>query len=482
MPPLIGDQTPRICVVPDFVSSAGVEVVELCASVGLIFDSWQAFVLNGALGERPDGNWAASRIGLTVSRQNGKGAVLEGRQLGGLFLFGERLQTYSAHLFDTSLEAFRRLLFWIENNDDLRRRVKKVSKAHGEEGIELINGQRIRFRTRTRTGGRGIAGETIYLDEDMVLPTNTHAALFPTTAAQPNSQAWYTGSAPDELEHEHCEVKTRLRAQALGDKPRRIAYFEWSPDVEPDESALVLDDRKAWAAANPGLGIRITDETIEDERSSLDARTFSVERLSIGRWPNLDELDDELITDTMLAATCDEDSFAYDPVCIAFDVKPDRSWSAISAAGFRDDGRRHIETIEHRPGTQWVISRLIELRDTHRPIAIKCDERGPAASLLKRAENEGLEIETVNTAELTQACGDFFDGFAQAQIRHLGTSELVTAAKGAAKRSVGDSWLWSRKNSKVDISPLVAATIADHGLLAGRRPSIYDEKEGGIFV
>ena len=31
---------------------------------------------------------------------------------------------------------------------------------------------------------------------------------------------------------------------------------------------------------------------------------------------------------------------------------------------------------------------------------------------------------------------------------------------GAEKRKVGDSWLWSRKDSSVDISPLVAVTLA----------------------
>ena len=32
--------------------------------------------------------------------------------------------------------------------------------------------------------------------------------------------------------------------------------------------------------------------------------------------------------------------------------------------------------------------------------------------------------------------------------------------KGATKRPLGDAWAWSRKNSTVDISPLVAATLA----------------------
>jgi hypothetical protein len=42
----------------------------------------------------------------------------------------------------------------------------------------------------------------------------------------------------------------------------------------------------------------------------------------------------------------------------------------------------------------------------------------------------------------------------------LGTPELKAALKGASKRSLGDSWAWARKSSAVDISPLVAVTLA----------------------
>jgi hypothetical protein len=36
----------------------------------------------------------------------------------------------------------------------------------------------------------------------------------------------------------------------------------------------------------------------------------------------------------------------------------------------------------------------------------------------------------------------------------------VAAVRGAVTRPLGDSWVWSRKSSAVDISPLVAVTLA----------------------
>jgi hypothetical protein len=34
---------------------------------------------------------------------------------------------------------------------------------------------------------------------------------------------------------------------------------------------------------------------------------------------------------------------------------------------------------------------------------------------------------------------------------------------GAKKGPRGDAWIWHRRNSGIDISPLVAATLAWHG-------------------
>jgi hypothetical protein len=38
------------------------------------------------------------------------------------------------------------------------------------------------------------------------------------------------------------------------------------------------------------------------------------------------------------------------------------------------------------------------------------------------------------------------------------------ALAGAQKRPLGDAWAWARRGAGVDISPLVAATLAKWGL------------------
>jgi hypothetical protein len=119
-PELVGAQRPRILAAPPAHSSAAAEeAIELAADAGLILDDWQQFALRTGLAEDDRGLWAAFEVGLVVTRQAGKGGVFEARELAGLFLFGEPLIIHSAHRFDTSLEAFLRMLVLIESTPDL---------------------------------------------------------------------------------------------------------------------------------------------------------------------------------------------------------------------------------------------------------------------------------------------------------------------------------------------------------------------------
>jgi hypothetical protein len=68
-------------------------------------------------------------------------------------------------------------------------------------------------------------------------------------------------------------------------------------------------------------------------------------------------------------------------------------------------------------------------------------------------------VET-STREFAQSCGSLVDAVTNATFRHRGQVELADAVAGARQRQVGDVWLWARASSKVDISPLVAATLA----------------------
>jgi phage terminase large subunit-like protein len=452
---------PRVMAVPEASSSLGGEAVDLARSAGLQLDAWQAFVLERALGCDADGHWTALEVAVNVPRQNGKGAILEARELAGLFLIEEGLITHTAHQADTSMEAFRRLLTLIEETPELDQRVKKVSYRNGHEGIELFGGSRIRFRTRTRGGGRGFSGDLVVYDEAMFLAEFSHAALLPTVSARPNPQLWYAGSAVDQEIHEHGLVFARLRARALKGNDPSLAYFEWSfgldNPVELDEAAALSVD--AWQIANPALGIRIRPEYIESEFRALDTRSFAVERLGVGDWPDPDAVADSPIPYEAWAALEQPNSKIVGSLCLAFDISPDRR-ASIAAAGRNHDGRWHVEVIQNRQGTGWLPDRLTELVGRHDVTEVVCDGYGPAGSIIGQIEEAGIKVEQLTSTQHGQACGRLVDQVAQESIRHLGQGELSSAIRGAKPRPLGDAWAWSRKSSTVDISPLVAATLA----------------------
>jgi hypothetical protein len=479
-----GSQSPTVAWVPGASSSRSREAIELAASAGLRLDEWQQLVLDGSLGLRPDGKWAAFEVGLCVPRQNGKGAVLEARELAGIFLFDEKLVIHSSHEFATSMVAMNRMEDLLEANPDLSRQVRKVMRSHGQEGFTFVDGRRIWYRTRTKGGGRGFSADLVILDEAMILQEPFHGALLPIVSSRSlegNPQVFYTGSAVDRMFHEHGVVFARMRERGRRGDEASFAWFEWCGEVLGSDGETVplgevdpgrLNDAELWAAANPGMGIRIAEEHIAKEASSMETRQFAVERIGIGDWPATVPVDGDVIRVADWLKLADEHSKMVGPVCLAFDVKPDRSFASIAAAGIRSDGVRHGELVDHRGGTGWVAKRIAGLLERHESLGVVCDPYGPAGSLLTELEELGIEVREVTAREHTNACGALFDlvgqslqaldgeEFEPAQtLRHLGQPELSAAIKAATKRPLGDSWAWSRKGS-VDISPLVAVTLA----------------------
>jgi hypothetical protein len=143
---------PRVWSAPPKAGSLGRLAVELAGEAGLELDDWQAWQLEEAMGIRPDGRWSSFEVGLSVARQNGKGSILEARELAGLFLpeIHERLITHTAHEFKTAQEHFIRLATLVEGLPPrYRRLVKHIYEANGSEAIEMRDGRRLRFLARS---------------------------------------------------------------------------------------------------------------------------------------------------------------------------------------------------------------------------------------------------------------------------------------------------------------------------------------------
>lgn len=494
---LIGSQEPRILHTPtswDGITSAGQEAIELAALAGLHLDPWQQIILNGSLAKRSETihnpytdqleyKWAAREVGVMISRQNGKNSVLEARELAGLFLFGERLIIHSAHQFDTSKEAFERILFLIENTPDLEQEVMRVDRSHGEEGIVLkkpkgsnLPPQRLRFRTRTKGGGRGFTGDCLVLDEAMYLDGDMVKALMPTLSARPNVQIWYTGSAGDRKSTQFG----RVRARAIKGGDPLLWYGEWSAELctplcphgctDHDDPG----DPAVWAKANAAYGIRIQEEAVAAEYRSMGPDEFAQERLGVGDWPTEGQKW-IVIPEINWTARQDARSQLEGEFVLAVDFAPDRSKATLVAAGANQHSDTHIEITGNedlgydcRVGVQWVFQRVKHIWDTQRPQFVVIDTASQAATLIPLLEDAGVKVVTPTSREYGQACGDFRSGIVprrgeRATITHLGQPPLTESTSVADQRTVGDLWMWSKSLSEGDITPTVAATLAVWG-------------------
>jgi hypothetical protein len=158
------------------------------------------------------------------------------------------------------------------------------------------------------------------------------------------------------------------------------------------------------------------------------------------------------------------ESAPEEAVVFAIDMTPERSHAAIAVAG-RWRGGTHVEVVEHRPGTGWILDRAAALHERWKPRCWVVDAGGPAGSLIEDlAERLGVEIVSPKAREVASACGQFYDAVTEQTLSHLDQAPLATALAGAQKRPLGDAWAWARRGVNVDISPLVAATLAKWGL------------------
>jgi phage terminase large subunit-like protein len=472
--PVFGDQLPRISHVPERVRSAGPEALELCEKVGLTLDPWQSWCLEQSLGELEDGNWAAYETVVVAPRQNGKSELLTARLVVGLFLLGERELIYSSHRYDASMVVFRRLVAVIEGSALLRKRIRPVKHAHGLELVETTDGARAAFKTRTKLGGRAHSCDLLMLDEGHILSEAAHGSLIPMLAARRRAQIWFAATPPEANSNEDSLVLAGVRARALdGEDAERLFYAEWSVDADSPEDVTsdMARDTRLWAQANPALGVRISEGQVESERQAMHPISFAVERLGVGRWPKADGLPGAINLENWKACEDPAPDARDRAVVFGFDIAPDRRSAAIAAAWLGADGLPRVDVIETFPQGEGsgplagLTERLAAITGTHHERVMA--DSAPAGPLLDELHRLGVRCDLIPSAgQLAQACATFLDYVEARSLRYRWTEALDLAVQNAATRPLGDSgFAWSRKSSAVDISPLVACTVALFGLL-----------------
>lgn len=441
---------------------AALDTIELAnAYLGHELIPAQELVLEVGLGQRADESWSASTVCHFGGRQGaGKNETVIARELAGLRLFGEQLILHTAHEFKTANESFLRLVSIFENFDDLRRLVARIRYANGEQGIEFLSGQRLKFLARTGGAGRGFAGvDLLVLDEAQHLQPEHLAALGPTMLANPNAQAWAMGSGG----LSSSEVAWRWRRQGLTGGADRFAYVEFTAEhvrlldgkvitIRPDSM-----DRAAWAKAMPAYGYYVSDESVLQLYDLLGPEKFSREGLCM--WDAEPNSGGGIVPLDLWQA------LAYNGrpakrLRYALDVDENadgQQWASIGCS----DGT-HLELVTPPtagPGTRWVVAECVKHRAKIGELLVAGD--GPASVLIPDLEAAGVAVHKVTPEEFQAASMTMLTAVVDQTVHHLNQPVLNAAVAGALARDVGDGkWRLSRTLSQVDIGPFCAVAMA----------------------
>lgn len=452
----------RVVSKPDGIVSSGWNDVEVIGRrLGHEYDEWQKGIGRIVLAKRADGNLASmiDGVGLSLPRQVGKTHLMSGLIFALCILRPGTLVIWSAHHSKTHAETFLSMQGFAQRHR-VAPYVDKVYTGSGDEEVRFRNGSRILFGAREAGFGRGIPGvDIVVFDEAQILSDKALDAILATMNTSRFGLALYIGTPP--RPDNNSESFTRMRSSALDGSLKNGAWVECG--AEPDSDP---DDREQWARANPSFPARTPVESILRLRSKLTEDSFKREALGI--WdPSVTA---HVIDPEQWARCADEQSIAVEALTLAVDVSPDRKFTAIGLAGQRPDGAWHVELVDERKGTAWVVPFVRERLERNAIRAVVLDSVGPASSLIDEFERAKIRPTVMDTKDVARACGQFYDAVYGEQVRHIDQPQLSASLGSASRRPLLDAgWGWNRKGSDSDIAPIVACTYALWGAQASRQ-------------
>jgi hypothetical protein len=447
------------------------EIADLAEAVGYQMDEPERATCRALYPQAVDGSWIGLESGIVGPRQNLKTAMMIAGALHDTFVQGVERVIWTAHEFKTSSDAFNDFQAIIEGHDWLASEVLAVRTSNGKEGFDLRNGSRLDVMARTGKSGRGMGTPRLYLDEGLYLTGRMMGAIVPVVSARRNPHIVH-GSSPGLVT---SDVLRELRQRGRSGIDPNLGWIEWSNERQPcrrvdcthtpGTPGCWLDDMDAVLRVNPAIPRRISVEYIEQERLALSSAPVEWLRERMGVWEDPPpEGVDQVIPAEAWASRLDEDSTIPDGARVAFavDTSWDRQTTWIAVAGLRADGVPHIEVVATHYGSEWVEGWLDERLAKWNPVAIGLQGTGaPVSSIAEPLKQKfGDVIASMTGQDLGRACGNLFDAVASGPLAHVGQEQLEQSVRMAAIRASGDSWLWDRKASPVDIAPLVAVTEA----------------------
>lgn len=484
--------TPRNFARPTY----GGKVARVAKALGTPLMPWQRYVLDVALEVDPVTGLLVYRdVVIVVPRQSGKTTLLLALMVWRARAWRRQNILYAAQTRVAARRKWEREHVMALDAAPRFKGLYDVRRANGDEAIIWRNGSWHGITSTTESAAHGESLDMGVIDEAFALIDDRMEAAFSPamiTRVQPQQHTVSTAgtiaslflNGKREIGRELIEDLVELLA--AGEQPT-MAFFDWT--VEGSKYDRTRPD--TWLSVMPALcptpgpctcstewRHTITHEAIRAELYKLRKKPAEFDRayLNVTKLEVVE--DDPNVPSDVWPDLVDEDSPRPGDVAFWLDITPDRAWASIGAAGINARGHMHVELVEHRPGTDWCVGRMVELNGRYRPVGIGLDAGGPAGTLITPLGIAGIrkpidpahprrgDLAVPTVRDVAAMCGGFADDCRQDKIRypsgdmHPLLPRLNAAIAGARTVPLADTWKWSRKGSSVDISPLYGVTGA----------------------
>jgi phage terminase large subunit-like protein len=463
---LRGATKPRLQSVPLKGKNKLDDVKQLCEIIKMPLLPWQEHVLKDMLTVETKGKWIRKTNLLLIARQNGKTHLARMLILAHLIKWETNVLIMSSNR-SMALDTFRQVTDILENNDHLKGFVKQIRYANGTESIEMLNGTRLDVVAATRDGSRGRSvNGLLFIDEVREISEEGFRAATPVTRAHPNSHTLLCSNAGDAF----STVLNDLRERAISYPPKSFGFYEYSAP-----QYCKIDDRNAWAMANPSLGYTITEEALEEaiatspiENTRTETLCQWIDSLS-SPWPHgvLEDTSDN---------TLEMSAGAY--TVFGFDVSPSRRNGSLVAGQLLPDGRIGIGILETY-SSQVAIDELQMAAsikgwaDIYKPRLV-CFDKYATQTIADRLSNSGVMVEDVSGQQFYKACGDLLEGLVNHRVVHNGQAELIQQMNNCAAKVNDSAWRIIKRKSAGDISaPIGLAMVVSKLMIPTPKPQIY---------
>jgi phage terminase large subunit-like protein len=464
--PLVGAVKPRICT-PFLKGASKVgEVAELAEKIGMPLLDWQLLVLEDMLRVDAKGDFRRKTMGLLIARQNGKTHLARMLILAHLFLWDSKMVIGMSSNRNMALDTFRQVANAILDNDFLKDQVKQIRYANGQESITTLRGNRYQIVAATRDGSRGLTANFLFIDELREISEEGWKAARPTTRAT-GGQTLVCSNAGDA----YSIVLNDLRERALSYPSPTLGWYEYSAPPH-----CKVDDRNAWAMANPSLGKLIDEETLEEAVATNPINNTRTEMLC--QWVDsmTSPFTTQMVTDTS------DSTLQITPggnIVFAIDVSPSKRSGAL-LAGKLNQATGKIELGLMQLWTSDVaIDDLKMAADVHawaqkfKPRVIMYDKYA-TASIAQRLQQSGQKLEDCSGQSFYQACGEILDAFVNVRLTHSGQKELTESWFSVGAKTNDAGWRIVRRKSAGDVTSAICSAMIVHYLTKPQStPQIY---------